>query len=62
MFQIEAVWEARFSEVYSNGVNKEEMESLHEEFVNTINQGNIVGSNLTMVKFRNFMVRVLICS
>ncbi|XP_060575717.1 leucine-rich repeat and WD repeat-containing protein 1-like, partial [Ruditapes philippinarum] len=54
--QIEAVWEARFSEVYSNGVNKEEMESLHEEFVNTINQGNIVGSNLTMVKFRNFMI------
>ena len=60
-FQIEAVWEARFSEVYSNGVSTEEMEHLHEEFVNTISHGNVVGSNLTLVKFRNFMVRMNIC-
>lgn len=57
--QIEAVWEARFSEVYGRGVSQDEMKNLHDEFVRTINQGNVVGSNLTMPKFRDFMIRHL---
>ncbi|KAL4223491.1 hypothetical protein ACF0H5_016962 [Mactra antiquata] len=54
--QIQAVWEAKFSEVYSEGVNKEEVKRLHQEFVDTINKAEIVGSSLTLNKFRKFMI------
>ncbi|KAH3891681.1 leucine-rich repeat and WD repeat-containing protein 1-like [Dreissena polymorpha] len=54
--QIQAVWEARFAEVYSSGVPVSEIESLHKVFVDTVHDGNLVGANLTMTKFKTFMI------
>ena len=57
-FQIEAVWEAKFSEVYSGGIPESEMGRLNKEFLETINSGqkNLVGTNLSMLKLRAVMV------
>jgi len=54
--QIEAVWEARFAEVYSTGVPNSEISHLVQELIQTVHGSNIVGSNLSQKKMKNFMV------
>ena len=42
--------------MYGKGVPAEEIDSLHQEFLNVVRKSGIVGSNLTMIRFRDFMV------
>ena len=42
--------------MYGNGVPAEEIESVHQEFVETSRKSQIFGSQLSMLKLRDVMV------
>ena len=50
------MWEAKYSEVYRKGVPTEELTSLYEEFIDSVASSSLIGKNLTMSRFRSFMV------
>ena len=52
------MWEAKYSEVYRKGVPTEELTSLYEEFIDSVANSSLIGKNLTMSRFRSFMVNL----
>ncbi|KAL3858336.1 hypothetical protein ACJMK2_012930 [Sinanodonta woodiana] len=57
--QIQASFEALHGEVYSSGIPDSEFYHLQQDFTQTLQKNPLIGSNLTMPKFKRFMIQHL---
>ncbi|KAK3586404.1 hypothetical protein CHS0354_013108 [Potamilus streckersoni] len=57
--QIKAAFDALHGEVYSSGIPDSEFYHLQKDFTQTLQRNPLIGSNLTMPKFKRFMIQHL---
>ena len=55
-FQIEGVWEARFSDKYNNGIPRNEVDTVRKMFLRDLEGAKLEGAVGNLPKFTHFMV------